>query len=212
MNQKERRDLEMPYIADESVFEEMKITRRLLQKFNLTDCLDFEKLNQLIHQIIGKMGKNCCFNQPFYCDYGSHISVGDNFFANYNCTILDVAKVKIGNNVFFAPDVSVFTAGHPIHPVARNSMYEYGIPVTIGNNVWIGGNTVICPGVTIGDNAVIGAGSLVTKDVPSNVVAAGNPCKVIREITDEDMQYYYKDQRFDQEAWEAIKGEVDEEA
>ena len=135
--------------------------------------------------------------QPFRCDYGKNIEVGNNFFANYNCVILDVAKVTIGENVMFAPNVSIYTAGHPIHPESRNSGYEYGIPVTIGNNVWVGGNVVITPGVTIGNNVVIGAGSVVTKDIPDNVIAVGNPCRVIREITEEDRKYYYKDKEFD---------------
>lgn len=126
------------------------------------------------------------------------------FFANYNCTIIDVAKVKIGDNCQFAPNVSIYTAGHPIHPAARNSMYEYGIGVTIGDNVWIGGNTVIMPGVHIGSNTVIGAGSVVTKDIPDWVVAAGNPCRVIKQITEEDKKYYYKDREFDSEAWETV--------
>jgi len=204
MNHKERRDQEMAYIADASVFEEMKVTKKLVQQFNQTDCLNDEKLDQLLQQIIGKMGKNCLINQPFFCDYGSHITVGDNFFANYGCTILDVGKVTIGDNVFFAPNVSVYTAGHPLHPVSRNCMYEYGIAITIGNNVWVGGSVVICPGVTIGNNVVIGAGSVVTKDIPEDVIAAGNPCRVIRKITEEDMQYYYKDRIFDKEAWDEI--------
>lgn len=105
----------------------------------------------------------------------------------------------------FAPNVSIYTAGHPVHPVSRQSGYEYGIPVSIGNNVWIGGNVVITPGVTIGDNVVIGAGSVVTKDIPANVVAAGNPCRVIREITDADKKYYYKDREFDPESWAEIE-------
>ena len=143
-------------------------------------------------------------NPPFYCDYGSHIEVGKNFFANYNCTIIDVAKVKIGDNCQMAPNVAIYTAGHPLHPVARNSMYEYGISVTIGDNVWIGGNTVIMPGVHIGSNTVIGAGSVVTKDIPDWSVAVGNPCRVIKKITEEDKKYYYKDREFDSEAWEVI--------
>ena len=143
-------------------------------------------------------------NPPFYCDYGKHIEVGKNFFANYNCTILDVATVKIGDNCQMAPNVAIYTAGHPVHPVSRNSAYEYGIPVEIGNNCWIGGNTVILPGVHIGDNCVIGAGSVVTKDIPDWSIAAGNPCKVIRKITEEDKKYYYRDQEFDPEAWEVI--------
>ena len=134
---------------------------------------------------------------PFYCDYGSNIEVGENFYANFNCTILDVAKVVIGKNVMFAPNVSIYTAGHPIHPDSRNSGYEYGIGVTIGNNVWVGGNATINPGVHIGDNVVIGAGSVVTKDIEANSIAVGNPCKVLRKITEEDKKYYYKNLEFD---------------
>ena len=149
--------------------------------------------------------KNIMVVPPFYCDYGSHIEVGENFFANYNCTILDVAPVKIGDNVLFGPNVSLYTAGHPLHPVSRNSAYEYGISITIGDNVWLGGNVVVTPGVHIGNNVVIGAGSVVTKDIPDNMVAAGNPCRIIREITEEDKKYYYKDREFDEEAWANIE-------
>lgn len=119
------------------------------------------------------------------------------FFANYNCTILDVGKVIIGNNVQFAPNVSLYTAGHPIHPDSRNSGYEYGIGITIGDNVWLGGNVVVNPGIHMGNNVVIGSGSVVIKDIPDNVIAIGNPCKVIREITEEDRKYYYKNYEFD---------------
>lgn len=206
MNNIERRDLEMPYITDDAVFEEQKVTRRLIQEFNRMDWDDFEGLKKLIKKILGKSGNGTFMNPPFYCDYGSHIEVGDNFFANYNCTILDVAKVKIGNNVLFAPNVAIYTAGHPIHPDSRNTAYEYGIKVTIGDNVWVGGNVVITAGVTIGDNVVIGAGSVVTRDIPDNTVAAGNPCKVIRQITEGDRKYYYKDREFDAEAWREISG------
>ncbi len=201
-----RRDAGMAYITDDSVFNEMKNTRKLIQQFNSADSCDIEQQKAIMKKILGKSGKNCFINQPFHCDYGSHISVGDNFYANYNCVILDVAKVEIGDNVFFAPNVAVYAAGHPVHPIARNSLYEYGMPVKIGNNVWIGGNTVILPGVTIGDNTVIGAGSVVTKNIPSNVIAAGNPCKIIRKITDDDKYYYFKKQRFDDEAMKKIYG------
>lgn len=125
--------------------------------------------------------------------------------ANYNCTILDVAKVRIGNNCMLAPNVAIYTAGHPIYPDVRNTQYEYGIEITIGDNVWIGGNTVVCPGVHIGNNVVIGAGSVVTKDIPDWVVAAGNPCKVIRKITKEDERIYFRDREFDQEAWDEVQ-------
>ena len=200
-----RRDLELPYIADEAVMEEQKVTRRLLREFNTTDPSDFQTLSQLLGKIIGGSHKNIMVMPPFYCDYGSHIEVGENFFANYNCTILDVAPVKIGDNVLFGPNVSLYTAGHPIHPVSRNSAYEYGISITIGDNVWLGGNVVVTPGVHIGNNVVIGAGSVVTKDIPDNMVAAGNPCRVIREITEEDKKYYYKNRKFDEEAWTKIE-------
>lgn len=145
--------------------------------------------------------KGAFVNPPFYCNYGSHIEVGKNFFANYNCMIIDVARVKIGDNCQMAPNVAIYTAGHPVHPASRNTAYEYGIEVTVGDNVWIGGNTVIVPGVHIGSNTVIGAGSVVTKDIPDWVIAAGNPCRVIRKITEEDRRLYFKDREFDAEAW-----------
>ena len=212
MSHIERRDRELPYISDESVMREQAETRRKLQKLNTMDFSDYEGLSRMIKKILGKTGEKIFVNPPFYCDYGTHIEVGENFGANYNCTILDVAKVVIGKNVLLAPNVAIYTAGHPIDPVARNSAYEYGIGVTIGDNCWIGGNTVITPGVHIGKNVVIGAGSVVTKDIPDSVVAAGNPCRVLRSITEEDRLYYYKDRKFppetldEIEAWAAREG------
>ena len=203
MDNIKRRDLEMPYISDASVMEEQKVCRRILQELNFADRSDFDRISRIVKELLGK-SENAFINPPFYCDYGSHIEVGKNFFANYNCTIIDVAKVTIGDNCQMAPNVAIYTAGHPLHPVSRNSLYEYGISVTIGDNVWIGGNTVILPGVHIGSNTVIGAGSVVTKDIPDWVVAAGNPCRVIKKITEDDKKYYYKDREFDDEAWNAI--------
>ena len=199
----ERRDKGMAYISDEAVMEEQKVCRRVLQELNTVDRADFSEISRLVKELLGK-SEGAFINPPFYCDYGKHIEVGKNFFANYNCTILDVATVKIGDNCQMAPNVAIYTAGHPVHPVSRNSAYEYGIPVEIGDNCWIGGNTVILPGVHIGDNCVIGAGSVVTKDIPDWSIAAGNPCKVIRKLTEEDKKYYYRDQEFDPEAWEVI--------
>ena len=193
----------MAYISDESVMEEQKVCRRILQRLNTVDRSDFNEIGKIVKELLGK-SDGAFINPPFYCDYGSHIEVGKNFFANYNCTIIDVAKVKIGDNCQMAPNVAIYTAGHPLHPVSRNSMYEYGISVTIGDNVWIGGNTVIMPGVHIGSNTVIGAGSVVTKDIPDWVVAVGNPCRVIKQITEDDKKYYYKDREFDPEAWDYI--------
>ena len=203
MDHSKRRDEELPYISDEKVFEEQKRARRLTQELNTADRADFEKIAGIVKELLGK-SEGAMINPPFYCDYGNHIEVGKNFFANYNCTILDVAKVVIGDNCLLAPNVAIYTAGHPVHPETRNTMYEYGIEVTIGDNVWIGGNSVICPGVYIGDNCVIGAGSVVTKDIPKWSIAAGNPCKVIRKITEADRKLYFKDREFDDEAWEDI--------
>lgn len=205
MNNIERRDKELVYISDEEVFKEQKIARRLTQELNTVDRSDFEAIKTIIQKLLGKADDTAFINPPFYCDYGTHIEVGKNFFANYNCTMLDVGKIRIGDNVQIAPNVAIYTAGHPVHPATRNTLYEYGIDVTIGDNVWIGGNVVICPGVTIGDNAVIGAGSVVTKDVPAWTIAAGNPCKVIRKITEYDREKYYRGQDIDEEALLDIK-------
>lgn len=204
MDNIERRDREMAYISDRAVMEEQKRTRKILHRLNTVDPSDFDEIGRLVKELFGKSDK-AFVNPPFYCDYGFHIETGKNFFANYNCTIIDVARVTIGDNCQFAPNVSVYTAGHPVHPDSRNSLYEYGIGVSIGDNVWIGGSTVILPGVHIGSNTVIGAGSVVTKDIPDWVIAAGNPCRVIRKITEDDRKYYYKDREFDEEAWEHIQ-------
>lgn len=198
MNQKERMLAGLPYKAWLDGLKEERMENKLkIYDYNLTRPDNKKKMKEMIKNILGKTGEDVCVEQPFRCDYGKNIEVGNNFFANYNCVILDVANVTIGENVMFAPNVSIYTAGHPIHPESRNSGYEYGIPVTIGDNVWVGGNVVITPGVKIGNNVVIGAGSVVTKDIPDNVIAVGNPCRVIREITEEDRKYYYRNNEFD---------------
>ena len=171
--------------------------RKKIYEFNQLPPEQDSRIPELLKNLLGKTGENVFINAPFHCDYGTNIEVGENFFANYNLTILDVGKVKIGKNAQIAPNVSIYTAGHPIHPDSRNTGYEYGIPITIGDNVWIGGNAVILPGVTIGNNVIIGAGSVVGKDIPDNMIAAGNPCRVIREITENDRKYYFKDREFD---------------
>ena len=181
MDNIKRRDLEMPYISDASVMEEQKECRRILQELNFADRSDFEKVSRSVKELLGK-SENAFINPPFYCDYGSHIEVGKNFFANYNCTIIDVAKVTIGDNCQMAPNVAIYTAGHPLHPVSRNSLYEYGISVTIGDNVWIGGRAVIVPGITIGNDVVVASGAIVTKDVPDKVVVGGNPAKILKTL------------------------------
>jgi acetyltransferase-like isoleucine patch superfamily enzyme len=204
MDMKNRRAQELPYITDVSIMEEQRECRKILQRLNTIDVSDFDGIGEIVKELL-KGAQNPFINPPFYCDYGKNIFVGKNFYANYNCTILDVAKVEIGDNCFLAPNVAIYTAGHPIHPDSRNSGYEYGIAVTIGDNVWIGGNSVITPGVHIGDNVVIGAGSVVTRDIPSWSVAAGNPCRVIRKITEADRAYYYKERVFDEDSWNDMK-------
>ncbi|PJI07576.1 MULTISPECIES: sugar O-acetyltransferase [Clostridium] len=200
MNQKERMLSELPYKAWLDGLEEERIKNKLkIYEYNLLRPDEKSKMNKLIKDILGKTGESIHVEQPFHCDYGKNIEVGNNFFANYNCVILDVGKVVIGENVLFAPNVSVYTAGHPIHPEPRNSGYEYGIKVIIGDNVWIGGNVIINPGVKIGNNAVIGSGSVITKDIPDDVIAVGNPCRVVRKITYDDRKYYFKDRKFDVE-------------
>lgn len=204
MTNSERRDREMAYIADEAVAEEMMRCRRILQKLNFMDRSDLAGIAKVTAELLGS-SEGAFINPPFYCDYGIHIKVGKNFFANYNCTIIDVAEVRIGDNCLMAPNVAIYTAGHPVYPSTRNSAYEYGKAVTIGDNVWLGGNTVVCPGVHIGSNSVIGAGSVVTRDIPDWCIAAGNPCRVLRKITEADRKSLFHDEEIDAEAWADIE-------
>jgi maltose O-acetyltransferase len=198
VNQKERMLAQLPYKAWlDGLSEERMAARKLTHRYNQLDPEDEQEKGRLIREILGGHGEYVNIEPPFRCDYGKHIQVGENFFANFNLVILDVARVTIGNNVMFGPNVSIYTAGHPVHPDSRNSGYEYGREIVIGDNVWIGGNVVVNPGVTIGSGTVIGSGSVVTKDIPDMVIAAGNPCRVIRKITEEDRKYFYRDQLFD---------------
>jgi maltose O-acetyltransferase len=174
---------------------ERQNAKELIFDFNALRPAEIEKRNNIIKQLFGKILEPFFIEPPFRCDYGYNISIGVNFYSNYNLTILDCAKVTIGNNVFIAPNVSLFTAGHPIHFEPRNQEFEHALPITIGNNVWIGGNVVINPGITIGDNSVIGAGSIVTRNIPDNVIAFGNPCRIVRNITEDDKSYYFKKPR-----------------
>ena len=198
MTQKERMLAGLPYKAWlDGLSEERLENRKRIWRYNHLPPEEWGQETALLKEILGKTGDILKINAPFHCDYGYNIEVGENFFANYNLVILDVGKVRIGDNAQIAPNVSIYTAGHPIHPDSRNSGYEYGIAVTIGDNVWIGGNTCILPGATIGDNVVIGAGSVVAGSIPSNVIAVGNPCRVVREITEADRDFYYRDRKFD---------------
>jgi acetyltransferase-like isoleucine patch superfamily enzyme len=166
----------------EELSRERQKAKELLWEYNLSPPGTIEKRKEIITRLLGKVSSNFWIEPPFYCDYGYNITIGENFYANYNCTILDCAQVKIGDNVMCGPNVSLFTAGHPLDFQIRNQGWEYAYPIIIGNNVWLGGGVIVNPGITIGDNAVIGSGSVVTKDIPANSLAVGNPCKVIRKL------------------------------
>jgi len=175
-----------PYLAytedDLTLFNERQNARRLTRLYNATTEEEFDRRAEILRELFGAIGDECYIEPSFKCDYGYNIKVGNNFYANFDCVILDVCEVNIGNNAFLAPGVHIYTAAHPLEAEARNTLSEYGKPVTIGNSVWLGGGVIILPGVTIGDRTVIGAGSVVTKDIPSGVVAAGNPCRVVKPI------------------------------
>lgn len=181
---------------DSSLVAERQAAKVTLYELNQLHPLDLDKRMILLKNLLGRFSDNSYIELPFRCDYGCNIEIGEHFYANYNCTILDCAKVTIGNNVMFAPNVSLFTASHPIDPEKRNSGVEFALPITIGDNVWIGGNVVVMPNVTIGNNVVVGAGSVVTKDIPNNCIALGNPCRVHRTLNENDKLYYFKDRKF----------------
>lgn len=173
-------------LTDKAMRGELLRARRLVQKLNRINVNNTKKKNKLLSKLFGSIGEKSDINPNFYCDFGSHIYIGENFFCNYNCTMLDIAAIHIGDNCLFGPNVSLYTAGHPIGLKGRLQNIGTGAPITIGSGVWIGGNCVIMGGVTIGDNAVIGAGSVVTRDVPPNTVAAGTPARIIRRIEENE--------------------------
>lgn len=168
--------------CDAALLEELNAVKVLCQQYNNLLPTDFVARNTMLQQMLGQADADTFINQPFYCDYGKHIRLGKRFFANFHLTILDEALVTIGDDCFCGPNVSIYTACHSTDPVERNSRREWAKPVSIGNSVWIGGDVTILPGVTIGDNCTIGAGSVVTRDIPANSVAAGNPARVIKTL------------------------------
>lgn len=184
MTEKEKMLNQMMYDAnyDKALIKERTQAKELCYEFNMLRPSESEKQTELLKKLLGKTKGAFCITAPFWCDYGYNIEVGENFYANHNLVILDGAKVTFGDNVFIAPNCGFYTAGHPIDFERRNQGLEYAYPITVGNNVWIGGNVCVMPGVTIGNNVVIGGGSVVVKDIPDNCVAVGNPCKVIRTI------------------------------
>ncbi|MUH58863.1 galactoside O-acetyltransferase [Bifidobacterium sp. GSD1FS] len=179
------------YIAQDAHLAELsRKKRRLIQAINTSPYDAFSERDQMFHELFGAFGENSFIDPPFYSDYGCNTFIGSNMYANMDCMFLDVAPITIGDNVFFGPRVGLYTPYHPIDAQARNEQLEGGKPIVIGNDVWFGGNVVVCPGVTIGDDVVIGAGSVVTKDIPSHSIAVGNPCHVIRTIGKSDRDYW----------------------
>jgi len=169
------------------LLEELNACKDVIHRYNELPPSMMAERTRMLMELLGHVGDDhILINQPFYCDYGKHISVGKRFFANFNFTVLDEARVTIGDDCFIGPNVSIYTACHSTDPVERNSRREWALPVTIGDNVWIGGSVTILAGVTIGDNVTIGAGSVVTRDIPSGVVAVGNPCRPIKAISSAD--------------------------
>lgn len=178
------------YPLDEELLQAHLNAMRITRLLNAVPETGRQEKMQLVQELFAYAGEGAYVETPFYCDYGCNIRVGKNFFCNYDCVFLDCGPITIGDNVMLGPKVALYAVNHPIDPVVRSTGYDFPEPITIGSNVWIGGSAVVCPGVTIGDNTVIGAGSVVTKDIPANVVAAGNPCRVIRPVTQADTDYW----------------------
>ena len=183
------------YKLDEELFAAHLNSKRITRLLNDSHGHEVALRKALVKELFAYAGEDAYIEPPFYCDYGRNVRVGDNFFCNYDCVFLDCGAITIGDDVMLGPKVALYTANHPIDPGVRSLRHDHGIPITIGSHVWIGGSTVICPGVTIGENTVIGAGSVVTRDIPANVVAAGNPCRVIRPITEADTAYWQEQLR-----------------
>ncbi|MEE1295467.1 MAG: sugar O-acetyltransferase [Bifidobacterium sp.] len=176
--------------------------RRLVQAINTSRYDAFEERSQLFHELFGALGEDASIEPPFQCDYGCNTYIGDHFYANVDCAFLDVAEIRIGDNVFMGPRVSLYTPYHPIDAGVRNQQLEGGRPITIGDDVWFGGSVTVCPGVTIGNDVVVGAGSVVTKDVPDHSVVAGNPARVLRAITADD-RVHWQAKAAEYRAWKA---------
>ncbi len=190
MTEKEKCAAGMLYDAnyDEALIQERQICKDICFEYNNTKPSELRDKKKILKKLFGKTKGEFTIQAPFWCDYGYNIELGENFYANHNLMILDGAKVTFGDNVFIAPDCGFHTAGHPIDAERRNKGLEYAYPIRVGDNVWIGAGVQVLPGVTIGNHVVIGAGSVVTKDIPDHVIAVGNPCKVLRAITEEDFK------------------------
>lgn len=183
---------------DEAIMSEQLLKLDKLYDFNQTRPTELDKREKMLKEMFAQIGENCYIEPPFHANWGgAHVHFGSNVYANFGLTLVDDTHIYVGDCTMFGPNVVVATAGHPILPSLREKAYQYNEPVHIGKNCWLGAGVIVLPGVTIGDNTVVGAGSVVTKDLPANVVAVGNPCKVLREINERDKEYYFKDRKIE---------------
>lgn len=189
--------------GDEEIMEGQRKCLERLYDFNQTRPGELEKRQEMLKEMFAEVGENCYIEPPFHANFGgAHVHFGKNVYANFNLTCVDDTHIYVGDYTMFGPNVTIATAGHPLWPSLREKGYQYNMPVHIGKNCWIGAGAIILPGITVGDNVVIGAGSIVTKDLPSNVLAVGNPCRVLREINEHDREYYFKDKKIQ---WETLE-------
>lgn len=198
MNAKERmKSGKIYFCTDEELAKEQLRRLDRLYDFNQTRPSEMPKRMALLKEILAEVGENCYVEPPLHANWGCHTHFGNNVYANFNLTLVDDTDIYVGDSVLFGPNVVVAVAGHPVDPELRRKVAQFNLPVHIGNNVWIGAGAIILPGITIGDNSVIGAGSVVTNDIPANVVAVGNPCRVLREIGEHDREYYWRDRKIE---------------
>ncbi len=189
---------ELYYPSDDAIMAEQTKCLERLYDFNLTRPTEFEKRQAMMKEMFAEIGEGCYIEPPFHSNWGGHhVHFGKNIYANFNLTMVDDTHIYVGDYTMFGPNVTIATAGHPLLPELRQQGYQYNAPVHIGKNCWLGAGVIVLPGITIGDNVIVGAGSIVTKDLPSNVLAVGNPCKVLREINEHDREYYFKDKKID---------------
>lgn len=197
-NKEKMHSCELYLPGDEEIMREQTLCLEKLYDFNATRPSEGEKRTQLLKEMFAEIGDGCYIEPPLHANWaGHHVHFGKGVYANFNLTLVDDTHIYVGDYTLFGPNVTIATAGHPILPELRERGYQYNAPVHIGRNCWIGAGAVIVPGVTIGDNVVVGAGSIVTKDLPDNVIAVGNPCRVLREVNDHDREYYFKDRKID---------------
>lgn len=190
---------ELYYPMDDTIVEKQTACLELLYDYNATRPSETKKREGLLRKMFAEIGEGCYIEPPFHANFGGHhVHFGKDVYANFNLTMVDDTHIYVGDNTMFGPNVTVATAGHPILPQLRDIGYQYNSPVYIGRNCWLGAGVVVLPGITIGDNTVVGAGSVVTKNLPANVVAVGNPCRVLREIGEHDREYYFKDKRINE--------------